>query len=730
MPAALALLVAVGLPGLASADAEGTGLEGVTPAEPSAQTESASDLDDEGATLNAVVDPRGAATTYYFEYGASAAYGRKAPLQPEAIGSADEGRNVSQAIGGLTEGLEYHFRIVATNELGTARGADKTFLVPSAPTVTTGAAENVDETKAVLTGSIEGHGEQTSYQFEYGTTTSYGSLAPATEEELTDETGAAEASEAITGLTPDTTYHYRLIATNAAGTSVGADQTLTTEVSVLPNDFWGLVWSGNIKQTSGTLSEEGGSAEQQAEEVAEMNALGHSGARMFRLQMYPAYDGETEAETQHRQDRIFELAADRGITILPYFEISWVHSKENIENTERYVEKEIARYGPYGTFWQSGGGYRGSSAKPVTSWEIGNEPNLGKNVPNPSESYEATRTNENGEVESWGKLHEIGAVFASLSAAARRAAKAQYHAVNGVAESESEKEKENKESHLNILLPGLFSTGSTGCEAGGECHVSAQDFVSHMGYESSYNAVSLHPYAFRVGAAGSEHAPEDKEHQLEELISKVESHIQAVRNALTGANSEKPIWVTELGFPVESKNTTAFPPVTPETQAHLIEKAMQMLALAYPSVPQGGLGVEHAFFWNIRDTNGHPEEPQWDWHSGLRDIEGKMRPAWKVFRAEAGENLSWPVPPALRPAMRRRRRPEAAGRMPPPLPRPLWRPPDRRPTKPKSLRRSPPTVWARSTGSSGKKARSAKNSTASRVRSRRGQRTKPWQGPL
>ena len=73
------------------------------------------------------------------------------------------------------------------------------------------------------------NGQATSYHFEYGTTTSYGTQAPAPPEPSAGSGSSTQPeSTPITGLLAATTYHYRLVATNATGTSNGSDQTFTT----------------------------------------------------------------------------------------------------------------------------------------------------------------------------------------------------------------------------------------------------------------------------------------------------------------------------------------------------------------------------------------------------------------------------------------------------------------------------------------------------------------------
>jgi hypothetical protein len=95
----------------------------------------------------------------------------------------------------------------------------------AAPTATTGDATGLTDTQAALAGTVNPQGQLTSYAFQYGTTTAYGQTALTSAGSATRDT---PVSADLAGLTPGTTYHYRVIATNADGTTVGADRTFRT----------------------------------------------------------------------------------------------------------------------------------------------------------------------------------------------------------------------------------------------------------------------------------------------------------------------------------------------------------------------------------------------------------------------------------------------------------------------------------------------------------------------
>ncbi|MDP2693815.1 MAG: hypothetical protein Q8O58_02950, partial [Gallionella sp.] len=101
------------------------------------------------------------------------------------------------------------------------------------PTATTNAASAVTPYVATLNGTVSSNGASTAVSFEYGLTTSYGySTTPSTS--LADDAVNAAVSDDLFGLNCNTTFHYRVKATNSAGTAYGADQTFTTGACTAP----------------------------------------------------------------------------------------------------------------------------------------------------------------------------------------------------------------------------------------------------------------------------------------------------------------------------------------------------------------------------------------------------------------------------------------------------------------------------------------------------------------
>src|SRR4051794_41364369 len=98
-------------------------------AAPGATTGPVSSLGSTSATVDGTVDPNGQATTWYFEYGASTAYGSR--TASSSAGSGQSALDVSAALGGVDPGTTYHYRPLGTSSRGTRPGADRLF--PTTP---------------------------------------------------------------------------------------------------------------------------------------------------------------------------------------------------------------------------------------------------------------------------------------------------------------------------------------------------------------------------------------------------------------------------------------------------------------------------------------------------------------------------------------------------------------------------------------------------------------------
>jgi hypothetical protein len=109
-----------------------------------------------------------------------------------------------------------------------AEGGEITAGPISPPKATTGVASDLGLTLGVLNGTVNPEGRATTYQFEYGETAGYGSKAPVSPASAGSGTKSITVSSGINGLTPQTTYHYRIVATGPGGTVYGKDQAFQT----------------------------------------------------------------------------------------------------------------------------------------------------------------------------------------------------------------------------------------------------------------------------------------------------------------------------------------------------------------------------------------------------------------------------------------------------------------------------------------------------------------------
>jgi hypothetical protein len=200
-------------------------LDRITQGPPIPVGSDATEVTSSGATLAGTVNPHRLSTTVRFQYGTAG--GATASTPDQAIGNGKANVGVSAPISGLLPNATYTYRVVASNGAGTAQGEDRTFTTASVPPVAaTGAASAITTTGAKLAGTADPRGTATSAHFEFGPSTAYGSATAA--QSLGAGRATVDVTASLTALQPATTYHYRLVTTNTAGTTQGDDQTFTT----------------------------------------------------------------------------------------------------------------------------------------------------------------------------------------------------------------------------------------------------------------------------------------------------------------------------------------------------------------------------------------------------------------------------------------------------------------------------------------------------------------------
>jgi len=219
-------------------------------AKPTATTTAASSVTATGATLNATINPKGSPTTFHFDYGTSPGNYTES-TSDQSAGSGNSPVNVSRSISGLDPGTTYYYRVVATNSAGTTNGNELSFGTLAPPNVTTGAATSIGLTTATLNATINPRGSTTNYHFEYSTTAGGPYTSTPTRSAGSGSSGVAK-SEPVSGLSPSTTYFFRVVATNTAGTTTGAELSFTTATPVVPT----VSSNGatNVSRTSATFN--------------------------------------------------------------------------------------------------------------------------------------------------------------------------------------------------------------------------------------------------------------------------------------------------------------------------------------------------------------------------------------------------------------------------------------------------------------------------------------------
>jgi phosphodiesterase/alkaline phosphatase D-like protein len=194
---------------------------------PTVATGTHSHVTDTSAVLHGTINPNGSATTYYFQWGLTTAYGLQS--DERSAGHGTSGASVSTTASGLIPGTDYHYRLVATNGAGTTVGADHAFKTAGNPPpgVSTGPATQISKNSATLTGVVSPNKQATTYYFQYGTTTAYqGQTIAAT---VPAGTVPVTVTANVQGLEAQTIFHYRIIASHGnTAPQPGADATFMT----------------------------------------------------------------------------------------------------------------------------------------------------------------------------------------------------------------------------------------------------------------------------------------------------------------------------------------------------------------------------------------------------------------------------------------------------------------------------------------------------------------------
>jgi hypothetical protein len=205
-------------------------ITGLTTDPPSAVTNEAVDL-------NGSFDADAYDVHYYFEWGVSASYGNVMPAPPgDDVGTGSGRVSVPPLhISGLHEGATYHYRIVASSENGTTAGPDRAFKTAERPSVANLSSAEVKATAAELSAEVNPNQGETHYRFEWGPSATYGNSAPAPDADAGAGGTPVHVHTQLEGLSPNVTYHFRVVATNPYGTTASGDQTFGFYPPACPN---------------------------------------------------------------------------------------------------------------------------------------------------------------------------------------------------------------------------------------------------------------------------------------------------------------------------------------------------------------------------------------------------------------------------------------------------------------------------------------------------------------
>ncbi len=350
---------------------------------------------------------------------------------------------------------------------------------------------------------------------------------------------------------------------------------LATSASALPEKFFGM-----------------NAHEQINESAPDWDALQKAGVQRFRMQVKwltvnEAGNWRTAPAWEATYDRYFKNAAQHGIEILPYLYTRktgarayyLTSEKSNYKEWLEFVELFAARYGQNGSFWV----YNPSLPQyPVKTWEVWNEPNLGKNCPS-----------EKCDGQTYGE-------FLVGTSAAIHAAQSGYSPV--------------------VLFGGIYM------EAFEALPNPITSFLKKAakapGINSAYDGLSIHPYALgNEGGSRSE----------AQLAAGVRSNIVEAGKAQGEAGlPSKPLWVTEVGWPVAGEGAQS---VSPDEQAGLLNETYNWLKENWATY-----NVKYAAWYFYKDISG---EPNWAGNAGLRASNGAFRPSWWVYQAQTG-TTPWP----------------------------------------------------------------------------------------
>ena len=226
------------------------------PSPPTVVTGSASSITSSSATLNGTVNPNSAnVSSCEIEYGTSPTLASPKTVSCGSPGSGSSPVPVSASVTGLSPSTTYYFRVDATNAGGASRGAgiEPFSTLRSPPAVVTGSASSITSSSATLNGTVNpNNANVSSCEIEYGTSPTLTSPTTVSCGSQGSGSSPVPVSASVTGLSPSTTYYFRVDATNAGGTTKGNAIESFTTLPEAPTVVTGS--ASAVTDTSATLN--------------------------------------------------------------------------------------------------------------------------------------------------------------------------------------------------------------------------------------------------------------------------------------------------------------------------------------------------------------------------------------------------------------------------------------------------------------------------------------------